>query len=53
LPRTAEALDARVEEENLDSQVEGEELREALEWVQSLSLEVREELDAYQQKHAH
>jgi hypothetical protein len=51
LPRTAEALDARVEE-NLDGRVEAEELREALERVQSLSLEVREELDAYQQRHA-
>jgi len=51
LPRTAEALDARVEE-NLDGRVEAEELREALERVQSLSLEVREEPDAYQQRHA-
>ena len=51
LPRTAEAVDARVEE-NLDGRAEVEELREALERVQSLSLDVREELDAYQQRHA-
>jgi hypothetical protein len=48
----AEAQNARVEEENLDGQVEAEELREVLERVQSLSLEVSEELDAYQQRHA-
>jgi hypothetical protein len=48
----AEALDARIEEENLDGQVEDEELREALERVQALSLEVSEELNAYQDRHA-
>ena len=48
----AEALDARIEEENLDGQVEAEELREALERVQALSLKVSEELNAYQDRHA-
>lgn len=48
----AEALDARIEEENLDDQVEVEELRKVLKRVQPLSLEVREELDVYQQRHA-
>ena len=32
--------------------MEAEELREVLERVQSLSLEVRKELDAFQQRHA-
>jgi hypothetical protein len=38
----AEALDARIEGEDLDVRVE------AMEVVQALSLEVSEELDAYQ-----
>ena len=40
-------LDARIEDEDLDGQVEAVEMREALERVQSLSLEVSEEVDAY------
>ena len=48
----AEALDARVEEEDLDGQAEAVEVREALERVQSLSLEVSEEVDAYQERYA-
>ena len=48
-----EALDARIEDEDLDSWTEAEELRESLERVQNLSLEIREELDAYQDRHAH
>jgi hypothetical protein len=47
-----EALDARIETDELDGKVEVEELREALEGVQNLSLEVSEELDAYQDRHA-
>jgi hypothetical protein len=43
----AEALEARIEEEDLDGATEAEELREALERVQNLSLEISEELDAY------
>jgi hypothetical protein len=46
------ALEARIEEEDLDGKTETEELREALERVQNLSLEVSEELDAYQDRHA-
>ena len=48
-----EALDARIETEDLDRKTEAVELREALERVQNLSLEVSEELDAYQDRHAH
>ena len=35
----------------LDGRTEAAELREALERVQNLSLEVSEELDAYQNRH--
>jgi hypothetical protein len=49
----AEALDSRIEEEDLDGKREAEELREALERLQAISLEVSEELDAYQRRHAH
>jgi hypothetical protein len=42
-----EALEARIEEEDLDGTTEAEELREVLERVQNLSLEISEELDAY------
>jgi hypothetical protein len=42
----AEALDARIEEENLNGLVEAVEMREVLERLQALSLEVSEELDA-------
>jgi phosphate uptake regulator len=48
----AETLDERIEDENMDGATEAEELREALERVQSLSLEISEELDAYQDQHA-
>ena len=47
-----EALEARIEDEDLDGRTEADELREALERVQKLSLEVSEELDAYQDRHA-
>jgi hypothetical protein len=47
----AESLDARIEDD-LDGMVEAAELREALERVQNLSLEISEELDAYQDRHA-
>jgi hypothetical protein len=46
----AEALDSRTEDEDLDGQTEATELRETLERVQSLSLELSEELDAYQER---
>jgi hypothetical protein len=48
----AEALDARIEEENLNGRTEAVEVRVALERMQTLSLEVSEELDAYQDRHA-
>ena len=48
----AELLDAKIEDEDLDGKTEVEELREALERLQTLSLEVSEELDAYQTRHA-
>jgi hypothetical protein len=48
----AESLHARIEDEDLDGQAEVVEVREALERLQALSLEVSEELDAYQQRYA-
>jgi hypothetical protein len=48
----AEALDTTVEEEDLNGRAEAVEVREALERVQAISLELSEELDAYQQRHA-
>jgi hypothetical protein len=48
----AEALDARIEEENLDGLAEAVEVRRALERVQTLSPEISEQLDAYQERHA-
>jgi hypothetical protein len=48
----AESLDARIEDEDLDGQAEAVEVREVLERLQALSLEVSEELDAYQQRYA-
>jgi hypothetical protein len=44
----AEKLDAKIEDETLHGNTEDEELRETLGRVQALSLENREELDAYQ-----
>jgi ferric-dicitrate binding protein FerR (iron transport regulator) len=48
----AELMDDRIEDETLNGGTEAEELREALEHLQAASLEVSEELDAYQQRHA-
>jgi hypothetical protein len=47
----AETLDEKIEDENLDGLAEAVEVRETLERMQTLSLEVSEELDAYQQRH--
>jgi hypothetical protein len=47
-----EVLDSRIEEERLDGRTEAVEVRTILELIQSLSLEVSEELDAYQGRHA-
>ena len=48
----AELLDARIEDGALDVQTEAVEVRETLERLQALSLEVSEELVGYQQRHA-
>ncbi len=48
----AEALDSRIEDEDLDGLVEAVEVQKTLERMQSLSLELSEELDAYQGRHA-
>jgi hypothetical protein len=47
----AESLDARIEDEDLTGMVEAVEVREVLERLQDLSLEVSEEIDYYQQRH--
>jgi hypothetical protein len=56
ISREAEAvvefLDVRMEDEHLDGRTEAEEVRTVLELIQNLSLEVSEELDAYQERHA-
>jgi hypothetical protein len=48
----AETLNSRIEGEELDGQAEAVGVREALERLQTVSLEVSEELDAYQNRHA-
>jgi hypothetical protein len=48
----AESLDARVENEDLTVMAEAVEVREALERLQTISIEVSEELDASQQRYA-
>ena len=48
----AESLDARVENEDLDGLAEAVEVREALERLQTISIEMSEELDAYQQRYS-
>jgi hypothetical protein len=48
----AESLDVRIEDKYLDGVAEAVEAREALESLQTISLEISEELDAYQQRHA-
>ena len=48
----AESLDARVENKDLDGLAEAVEVREALERLQTISIEVSEELDAYQQRYS-
>jgi hypothetical protein len=56
ISREAEAvvefLDVRMEDEHLDGRTEAEEVRTVLELIQNLGLEVSEELDAYQERHA-
>ena len=48
----AEALDVRIEDKDLDGTAEAVEVREALERVQALSIEVSKELDVYQRRYA-
>jgi len=47
-----ECLDARIEEEHLDGRTEAEDVRSVLELIQSLTMEVSEDLDAYQQRYS-
>ena len=47
-----ELLDSKIEDERLDGKTEAEDVRSVLELIQKLSLEVSEELDAYQERHA-
>ena len=47
-----EVLDSRIEDERLDGRTEADEVRTILELIQNLSLEVSEELDAYQDRHS-
>jgi hypothetical protein len=48
----AESLEATIATETLDGQTEAEELQGTLERVQTLGLEISEEIDAYQNKHS-
>jgi phosphate uptake regulator len=48
----AETLDSGLKDEDMDGRAEAAELREALEHVQTISLEVSEQLDAYQDRYA-
>jgi hypothetical protein len=47
----AETLDGRIGDEDLDGMEESVEVREVLERVQNLSLEISEKLDACQNRH--
>jgi hypothetical protein len=48
-----ELLDMRIEDEHLDGSTEAEDVRSVLELIQNLTLQASEELDAYQDRHAH
>lgn len=45
-------IDAKIENEDLDGESEATETRTILEQVQNLSLEISEELDAYQERYS-
>jgi signal transduction histidine kinase len=45
-------LDAKIEDERLDGRTEADAVRTILELIQNLSLEVSEELDAYQERYS-
>ena len=47
-----ELLDVRTENEHLDGSTEAEDVRSVLELIQSLTLEVSEELDTYQERNS-
>jgi ferric-dicitrate binding protein FerR (iron transport regulator) len=47
-----ELLDVRIEDEHLDGTTEAEDVRSVLDVIQTLTLEVSEEKDAYQNRHA-
>jgi hypothetical protein len=47
-----ELLDVRIEEEHLDGTTEAEDVRSVLRVIQNLTLEVSEEIDAYQERYA-
>ena len=47
-----EFLDVRIENEHLDGSTEAEDVRSVLELIQSLTLEVSEDLDAYQERNS-
>jgi hypothetical protein len=47
-----ELLDARIEDEHLDGSTEAEDVCSVLELIQSLTLEVSGDLDAYQQQYS-
>jgi hypothetical protein len=47
-----ELLDVRMEDTHLDGSTEAEDVRSVLELIQSLTLEVSEELDAYQDRYS-
>ena len=49
---TSELLDARIDAEELDGRTEAVEVREALERLQAISIEVSEEMGAYQNKYS-
>jgi ferric-dicitrate binding protein FerR (iron transport regulator) len=46
-----ELLDMRIKDEHLDGTTEAEDVRSVLEIIQNLTLEVSEEIDAYQERH--
>jgi ferric-dicitrate binding protein FerR (iron transport regulator) len=46
-----ELLDVRIEDEHLDGRTEAEDVRSVLEVIQNLTLQVSEEIDAYQHRH--
>jgi hypothetical protein len=49
---TVDLLDAKIEDERLDGRTEAEDVRTILELIHTLTLEVSEQLDAYQERHS-